>query len=477
MGAVSSLGIMEETSVPSDLERLAETALERIRAAEGGADALRVCERLRAAGFESRLVGGCVRDALLGLDLLDFDVSTNASPDEVASLFERTRFTGRAFGVSRVSVGSRVIEVSTYRVESDYDDHRHPSRYSWASTLEDDAARRDFTVNAIYLAPDVPVLIDPFDGVGDVERRLLRCVGQPSERFREDALRVLRVSRLAARLGFEIEEATATAARAMAGMLESLPGERICDEMDKGLSCPGRARFVELLIGLGQAGVVLPELAGLRGVRQDPVYHPEGDALRHSILTLDSLDADAELDLVWAAMLHDTGKAETTFRDETGRMRSHGHAEAGSRIVAEIASRLRWSSSRRAHVHWLVANHMRLLDCMKMRPYRLRRLLTHRWGRDLVALLRAERESSGRADTSPEVAFCEARLSEYAIDGIDELPVSGRDLLEMGIPEGPVIGAILERLRMAVAEGETAGDREGLLELARSLRDRMEGDT
>ena len=254
----------------------------------------------------------------------------------------------------------------------------------------------------------------------------------------------------------------------MSNLLSRLPGERISDELDKGLGSSSRIRFLELLYDLGLLRTILPEIDALRRVPQDPAHHPEGDVYMHTLLTVESLDELAETDLVWAALLHDSGKAVTTESVDS-KIRSPGHAEAGAQIALEIGRRLAWSSARRDRVVWLVRNHMRLLDSMKMRPGTLRGILAHRWGGDLAELFRASRAASGREDTSPEVAFCLSKVAEYASDGMDELPVCGGDLLDMGVPEGPGVGELLDLIREAWLEGSAPRDRKGLLLYAKEL--------
>ncbi|MBN1434826.1 CCA tRNA nucleotidyltransferase [Candidatus Fermentibacterales bacterium] len=446
----------------------------RLEAARSGAGALRICRGLTESGHEARLVGGGVRDALLGLPLSDLDISTSARPEEVMACFDDARYVGRAFGVVLVRLDGISYEVSSYRTESDYADLRHPSVCLFPVTLEEDAARRDFTVNAIYFAPDSAELIDPWGGLGDLARGVLRCVGDASKRFGEDALRIMRAPRLAARLGFELEEGTRSAAASMSGLLTRLAGERVSEELDKALSDASRGDYLRLIERLGILVVLLPEVARLRGITQDPMWHPEGDALEHTVIAVEELNPLAVPDTVWCVLLHDIGKHSASRRDESGRIVSPGHAAEGAGMVPGIAARLCWPSARRQRVVWVVENHMKLMDARKMRPSTLRRLLGHRWGRDLAEVFRASRAASRRltgADSvDPEVAFCFERIAEYdAEGGRAALTVSGSDLIDLGVPQGPEIGRLLDLLREAVENGELDADRSALLRHVRQI--------
>lgn len=445
---------------------LAAIVMESIELSEGGPVALKICRKLQEAGFEARLVGGCVRDAVMKFPVGDIDIATDAGPDQIELLFSKVKFVGRLFGVSLVNLDGFSFEVSAYRTETSYNDFRHPSVCSWPVTLEQDASRRDFTVNAIYFAPEKPVLIDPAGGIEDIDKKLLRCVGNPYVRFAEDALRLLRAPRFAAGLDFEIEKQTERAVKKNSLLLRKLPSERISQELDKGLSLLQRRRYMELLDHLKLLEILLPEFMVLKGVKQDPDWHPEGDVYTHTLLALDQLPEKAGIELVWSTLLHDVGKISTTF-EKNGRIVSYNHQKKGGIIVENLGRKLAWSKSRISKIRWLVEKHMDLLNAPLMRPGKLRCFLEHRWIEDLLELVAVDSRASG--GESVEVAYCRSRISEYSDDIREKIPVSGHDLIKLGVPSGPEVGRLLEEIKLAYLEGTLPETMEEIFNFVRKL--------
>src|ERR1700733_305853 len=288
---------------------------------------------LRSAGHQAYLVGGCVRDLLLGCPPKDFDIATDARPDRVSELFERTEQVGAHFGVVLVREGASQVEVATFRSDSSYSDGRRPDRVRFEAGPREDALRRDFTINALLLDPETGEVLDFTGGREDLRRRTIRAIGDPEQRFEEDHLRLLRAVRFAARLGFEIEPATMAALQRLHGLIVKVSAERIRDELARILTEGGARRGFELLDETGLLGDILPEVAAMKGVEQPPQFHPEGDVWTHTLLLLEKL-RNPTVTLAMGALLHDVGKPPT-FR-VAERIRFDGHAAEGVRMAHEI---------------------------------------------------------------------------------------------------------------------------------------------
>lgn len=435
-----------------------------------------ILERLDGAGHEAVLVGGCVRDLLRGAHPLDWDVATSAAPEAVVTLFPGATWENRFGTVTvRAGTGRLPVEVTTYRVEGAYRDHRRPEEVHWGSTLEEDLARRDFTINAIAWVPiDVSHgqgrLADPHGGRADLARRVLRAVGDPNERFAEDALRLIRAVRFAARFDLAIEPATEGALRRHAPLAADLSGERVRDELLRILGAHDAVRppsgALRLMEELGLLAVVLPELAALRGVPQAKLI--EGDALDHSLLTADALDpGDPFLRLV--GLLHDVGKATTLTEGHF-----YGHETVGARMVEAILRRLHFPREQIARGHHLVRQHM-FAYAPEWTDAAIRRFV-RRIGpaaiAELFALRRADDAASGVSEP-PAGGLDELRVRigvELATHPLTarQLAVRGDDLVgELGLSPGPIIGRLLRRLLEAVLDEPSRNDRMTLLELAR----------
>ncbi len=434
-------------------------------------DAAAIVRRLKEAGHEAFLVGGCVRDLVRGVTPQDFDIVTSASPEEVRPLFVRTVPVGARFGVVLVIEGGRPYEVATFRVETGYDDGRHPSRVAFA-TAKEDVRRRDFTINGLLMDPETGRIIDYIEGRNDIERRLIRTIGDPDERFAEDHLRMLRAVRFSATLGFTLEPATLDAIRRQASSIRRISAERIREELNRILTSVRARVGVELLAESGLLAEILPEVLALRGVGQPPVFHPEGDVWEHTLRMLALLPGeggDIDLRLVWAVLLHDVGKSVTRFEDENG-VHFYGHVRRGEEIAAAILQRFRFSSEETETILALIRGHMLFMNVREMRPNRLKRFLRQT---DFALHLELHRlDCLGSHGLLDSYDFSLRKLREYSEEELRPPPLlTGEDLIGMGYTPGPLFREILLAVEDAQLGGEIA-DTEG----ARSLVRKRWGD-
>jgi tRNA nucleotidyltransferase (CCA-adding enzyme) len=437
------------------------------------ADVRSVLSRLAEAGLEAALVGGSVRDLVTGQMPVDWDVATAGPPEEVAALFPGSSWENR-FGTVTVRGPELDVEVTTYRHEGPYIDRRRPEHVQWGSSLRDDLARRDFTVNALGWVPTdllagTGTLVDPFDGIGDLQRGLLRAVGDPQERFSEDALRMVRAVRFGTRLRLALEPRTEAAIRDRAATTAGLSGERIRDELLRMLAAAPPAQppssAMQLMERLGLLSVLLPELAALRGVPQAKAL--AGDALDHSLRTADALPADRPL-LRLTGLLHDLGKATTL-----GGGHFIGHEVEGAEMAAAVLRRLRLPRAEAARIVRLVRQHM-FAYASEWTDAAVRRFI-RRVGTDLFddlfALRAADNAASGAVEpASGGLAELRQRVdAAIAGGGLEhgQMAIDGRDLMsELGLAPGPLIGELLGRLLEAVLDDPSLNRRDRLLALA-----------
>jgi poly(A) polymerase len=436
--------------------------------------AIEVVRTLRAAGHDALWAGGCVRDELLGLTPKDYDVATSAEPEQVRRLFRRTVAVGASFGVvevlgPRAAKGYLKVQVATFRKDV-YDeeeelDGRHPPRVEFCDAQED-ALRRDFTINGMFFDPIENRLIDYVGGREDLRARLLRAIGEPEQRFTEDKLRMLRAVRLAARFELEIHPPTAAAVRAMAPQITVVSAERIADELEKILVDPHRSRGMRLVMDLGLAAAVLPELLPMRGLPQGPPSPdaalpppgrpgptpPDGgqpaDLWEHVLRVLELLGPQPSFPLALAALLHDVGKPRTVGRTPE-RYTFHSHEHVGKRLTGEIALRLKLSNEVRIRAEWLVEKHQVLCSARQMRPCKLKPILAHPGIRELLALHRADALASGRS--TDHVEYCERLLAEWDVNPAPL--ITGDDLIALEIPQGKIYKTLLDAAREAQLDG------------------------
>ena len=414
-----------------------------------------ICETLLRAGHQALLVGGCVRDVLLGREPTDYDVATDATPDQVMALFPESVAVGAQFGVIVVPTDGRKVEVATFRADVGYSDGRHPDSVVYARTPKEDAQRRDFTINGLLMRHDAGEVLDYVGGQADLQGGVIRAIGEPDRRFREDKLRLLRAVRFAARFGFSIEAATLEAIRLHAKEITQVSAERVRDELTKLLTEGAARRGFELLEETGLLEVVLPEISALKGVQQPPQFHPEGDVWIHTRLMIEQLRAGTSPTLAWGVLLHDVGKLATfqSARETGDRIRFNGHVDVGVRMAQDITRRLRFSNEEMEQIVALVANHMRFKDVELMRASTLKRFVRLPRFDEHLELHRLDCLSShGRLDS---YGFVSRILAETPAEQIrPPRLLTGEDLLEMGYKPGPVFREILHAVEDAQLEGK-----------------------
>lgn len=420
-----------------------------------------ICDRLQSAGFEALLVGGCVRDLLLGRAPADYDVATNATPQAVLSLFPEGVAVGAQFGVILVPRDSLKVEVATFRGDLGYSDGRHPDGVVFAKTPEEDVQRRDFTINGLLMRHDTGDVLDFVGGAADLKAGIVRTIGEPERRFAEDKLRLIRAIRFAARFGFAIEPGTLSAIRQHAPEIQQVSAERLRDELTKLLTEGAARRAFELLDAAMLLPVVLPEIEAMKGVEQPPQFHPEGDVWVHTLLMLEQLPAGTPPTLAWGVLLHDVGKPPT-FRsvEETGdRIRFDGHVDVGVRMTQEIARRLRFSNDDCEQIQALVANHMRFKDVEQMKASTLKRFLRLPRFDEHLELHRLDCLSSNRRLES--YGFIQRVLAETPPEKIrPPRLITGDDLKEMGYPPGPSFNYALRAVEDAQLEGRLSSQEQ-----------------
>ena len=423
-----------------------------------------VLRRLRDAGHAAYAVGGCVRDCMMGLAPADYDVATSATPEETLRVFagERVVETGVKHGTVTVLTGGASVEVTTFRVDGAYSDARRPDAVTFTPSLPADLARRDFTVNAMAWDEREDLLIDPYGGAADVERRVIRCVGDPDTRFREDALRILRALRFAAVLDFSIEAETAAALRRNAPLLEKVSAERVNVELCK-LLCGRNVRAVLLEYG-DVLGVPIPEILPMRGFDQHNPYHIY-DVWGHAAAAVESAPPTVVLRL--AALLHDIGKPPCFTLDEGGG-HFYGHAKIGAEMADTILRRLRFDTATRERVVMLVREHCGFELTERAVKRALNRLGPEAYF-ELSALMRADNLAQSPALRHRQ-AWIDAmeRLGRDILEketcfSLKDLAVNGDDLIAAGYAPGPALGAALKLLLDAVIDGRAENEKSALL--------------
>jgi poly(A) polymerase len=439
--------------------------------------AVSVVRRLHEAGHQALWAGGCVRDELLGLAPRDYDVATSAPPDDVKKLFRHHVAVGESFGVIMV-LGARrgqgeiqQVEVATFRNDGEYIDGRHPEVVVYSSARED-ALRRDFTINGMFFDPLKSELIDFVGGQEDLHARVLRAIGDPAIRFREDKLRLLRAVRIATRFELAVEPATAAAIRAMADQINVVSAERIAKELRELLVHPRRVRGLNLLFELGLLEPILPELLPMKGLPQGPPRQPTGDLWDHVLWVMDLLGPAPSFPLALATLLHDVGKPRTVGRTPE-RYTFHSHEHVGARLAGDLCRRLKLSNDERMRVVWLVERHQYLADAHRLRPSKLKAILVDPGIHELLALHRADALASGR--DIEHVEYCERLLREWTADDLFPAPLlTGGDLKRHGLQPSPLFKRLLDAVREAQLDGTIRTTPEAW-ELVERLR-REEGD-
>lgn len=426
-----------------------------------------ICETLEQHGHRAFLVGGCVRDLLLGRPPADYDVATDATPERVSQLFPDSVTVGARFGVILVPRDGLKVEVATFRRDLGYSDGRHPDEVVYATKPEDDVSRRDFTINGLLMRYNSGEVLDFVGGQADLRAGIIRAIGVPSRRFAEDKLRMLRAVRFAARFAYQIEPGTFAAIQRGAPEINVVSAERIREELTKLLTEGAARRGFELLDASGLLRELLPEVSALEGVQQPPEYHPEGDVWIHTRMMLEGLPAGVSPTLAWGVLLHDIGKP-ATFRpaSETGdRIRFDSHVEVGLRMAGEICRRLKFSNEESEQVEALVRNHMKFKDVAQMRASTLKRFVRLPAFEEHLELHRLDCQAShGRFDAYDAIRTFLAETPPEQVRPARLL--TGDDLREMGYAPGPAF----QRILGALEEGQLGGNvltREQAIEFVR----------
>jgi poly(A) polymerase len=443
--------------------------------------AISIVRTLRERGHQAYLVGGCVRDMVLGHEPADYDVTTDATPDQVMRIFPETYAVGAQFGVVLVPPGSPdarelrpavdatsvptdhskadVVEVATFRSDIGYIDGRHPDRVRFSTDPREDVERRDFTINGLLLNPIKGEILDFVGGQQDLKAGIIRTIGSPEQRFGEDKLRMLRAVRFAARFEYTIDPATFAAMQKLAGNIHQVSRERVRDELSKML-IEGHARRAFLL--LDESGLlqqVLPEISAMKGVEQPPQFHPEGDVFVHTLLLLEKLPRPSPMTLAWGALLHDVGKP-ATFR-VADRIRFDGHVEVGVKMAEQICRRFRFSNHDTEQILALVKNHMRFGDVQRMKESTLKKFMRLPQFEEHLELHRLDCQSSHGDLTSYE--FTREKLVSTPEASMRPAPlVTGNDLINAGYVPGPRFKEILAAVEDSQLEGQLQNKEQAL---------------
>lgn len=420
-----------------------------------------ICDTLHRHGYQALLVGGCVRDLLLQRDPADYDVTTDATPEQVMQLFPQAIAVGALFGVVLLPIDGHKVEIATFRSDLGYSDGRHPDRVVYAKTPEEDVQRRDFTINGLLMRHDTGEILDFVGGQADLHAGVIRAIGDPDRRFSEDKLRMLRAVRFAARFGFDIEHKTFASIRKHAGAITDVSAERIREELTKLLTEGAARNGFELLEKSWLLSTVLPEIAAMKGVQQPPDFHPEGDVWTHTLLMLEGLPAGSSPTLAWGVLLHDVGKPPT-FKpaSQTGdRIRFDHHVDVGVKMAQAICRRYRFSNEETEQIAALVDNHMRFKDVARMKKSTLKRFARLPHFEEHLALHRLDCLSSHRHLDAYD--FMRHFLSETPPAEVHPQRVlTGNDLSEMGYIPGPRFSEILRAVEDAQLEGQIGTKQE-----------------
>ena len=432
--------------------------------------AISTIRALRHAGHQAYLVGGCVRDLLLKREPADYDVATDATPDQVIQIFPETYAVGAKFGVVLVPAPSHnaneneVVEVATFRSDLGYSDGRHPDQVRYSKDPREDVERRDFTINGLLLNPINQEVLDFVGGRKDLESHIIRAIGEPERRFAEDKLRMLRAVRFAARFSYTIEPATFAAIQKLSSQIHQVSRERARDELTKILT-EGHARNAFLL--LDQTGLlreVLPEISAMKGIEQPPQFHPEGDVFVHTLLVLDKLPQHCPPTLAWGALLHDVGKP-ATFRIAPDRIRFDGHVDVGIKMAEEICRRLRFSNDDANQILALVGNHMRFAQAQQMKESTLKKFMRMPRFEEHLELHRMDCQASHGDLTS--FNFVREKMAATPVEVMRPAPlITGDDLIDAGYSPGPQFKEILAAIEDGQLEGRLR-DRDAAMEFVR----------
>ena len=426
-------------------------------------NAIDIVKTLQGNGYKAYFAGGCVRDMIMGRESADYDIATNALPNDVMHLFEETIPVGVQFGVVIVLKEGHNFEVATFRTEGSYSDGRHPD-YVAFSTPEDDVKRRDFTINGLLYDPIKNEMLDYVSGREDISKGIIRTIGNPIERFTEDKLRMIRAARFACRVNFPIHEKTRQAIIKLARQIHVVSAERIREELEKILTSPNPHIGIRLLDEFHLLQEILPEVSGMKGVRQPENFHPEGDVFVHTLLCLSKMK-NPSWTLAMGLLLHDIGKT-VTF-EESDRIRFNLHEKVGADMAANICNRLKTSNVEKERIVWLVQKHLYFKDAQKMRLSKLKRLFASDAYPELAELCRIDALSSS-GDLS-DYNYCQEMFSKLPQEEVKPKPlINGLDLIALGLKPGPLFREILTKIEDEQLEGNLK-TKEEALEKVKSL--------
>ncbi|MFQ5963730.1 MAG: CCA tRNA nucleotidyltransferase [Candidatus Scalinduaceae bacterium] len=435
--------------------------------------AIDIVKRLREKGYNALFAGGCVRDMLMGSVPEDYDIATDASPKDILSIFKKTVPVGVHYGVILVVENDFQFEVATFRSDGTYTNGRHPDTVTFCDA-KGDALRRDFTINGMFYDPINNKCFDYVGGMSDIKAHLIRAIGNPSERFNEDRLRMIRAVRFACRFNYEIEGRTAEAIIKFHDRVSSVSAERIREELEKILTGPNPHTGIKMMDELNILKEILPEVTAMKGVEQPDNYHPEGDVFTHTLLTLSELDTSRKStgfhggwELAMAALLHDIGKP-VTF-EIADRIRFNNHDNIGAKMAEKICDRLRMSNAEKERIAWLVKNHLYLRNAQKMRISKLKRLFAHEGYPELAELYRIDSLSStGNLD---DYVFCQEMYEELQEEEVKPEPlITGHDLIALGLKPGPIFSKILDAIKDEQLENKIT-TKEQAIKRAKELVD------
>ena len=422
--------------------------------------ARQIVARLRERGHVAYFAGGCVRDLVRGEPAKDFDIVTDAPPEIVQQIFPRTHAVGAHFGVIVVLENEFQFEVATFRSDDVYIDGRRPSAVHFSSP-EEDAKRRDFTINGMFFDPIANEVIDFVGGRADLEAKLIRAIGEPTKRFEEDRLRMLRAVRFATVLDYKIDNPTWAALVANAATINDISAERIREELVRIFLSPRRVRGWDLLEASGLMENILPQVDAMKGCAQPPQFHPEGDVFQHTRIMLELLPEQVSVPLVFSVLLHDIGKPPTATVDETGRIRFNAHDRIGAEMTEAIMQRLRFSRAEIDATVEMVRQHMVFKDVPHMRVAKLKRFMARPTFEEELELHRVDCASSHGMMENYE--FLMQKREEFANEPIIPPPLlRGDDLLALGLKPGPKFGEILEAVETRQLEGALKDRQEAL---------------
>jgi len=428
--------------------------------------ATRIIKKLHKAGHEAVFAGGFVRDLIRKVPCEDIDIATSALPDQVEKIFSKTFAVGKQFGVIVVLLDGFQYEVTTFRQEGPYKDGRRPSYVEFVN-LKTDVKRRDFTINGLYFDPSKNAILDFVSGKKDIQKKIIRTIGKPENRFKEDKLRLIRAIRFASTLNYKIESRTWAAIKKMAKQIKQVSPERVRDEMIKIFTRNHAHYGLKLLDESGMLRFVLPEIDALKGVKQPKKYHPEGDVFVHTALLLSKLK-NPSLVVAFSGLLHDIGKPKTYSKDRQG-IHFYGHAEKGAKMAEKVLKRLKFSKRETRDIVTCVANHMKFKDVKQMRPGRLKRYMMTDTFTDELELHKADCVAShGKLGN---YRFLKKKMSEIEKDKKrGKCPIAGHDLIQAGIKQGPHFGQLLIEIQEAWLEGQFTNRKSGVTWLKTYLR-------